>query len=240
MKQLRSLKPMLLVVAAAVAGCSFPLVAQAPDASAPAAKAMSCAERSADARPPTHPIVELVRCVAATDDLYDHEHLIDETLRIQSGRRYRESKNIWGISVVIDGGRHQTNEIRHLPEGIIELSYSRIDLDLGLGAGEKGRKFRKKRYLAFDTSSEKICIRPEDIFSVFGRQSSFAPTPIMLFALAIVPGTTPSAPSIPRISYTASNFFAGDGSGSIDFEFSDKGCVSLIAIWRDGGVRQVR
>jgi len=218
MKRVRRLEPVLLVAAAAVAGCGAPPVAQAPKA--PAAKAMSCTERSAAARPPKNPIVELAWCIAETDNLYDPDHLFHETLGI---RDYGTSEGItWGVKAGAGA-----NKNKDLPKGIGDFFFTR--------KSPKGLNEPGNRYLSFDVDPRKSCVRMADIAATFGEDYWLSAVPISVPAPALA-GASPSLqelkPNPYGIFYKSPRLFMRDASGSVNFDFRYGECVVHIDLQR--------
>ena len=220
MKRLRRFKPVLLVIAAGVAGCGAPPVMQPSQAIAPTVKAMSCTERSASARPPKNPIVELAWCIAETDDLYDPDHLFHETLGIKN---YGTSEGItWGVQAAAG-----TNERRHLPQGIGDFFFQRKSPK---GVSEPG-----SRYLSFDINPQKSCVRMTDIAATFGEDFWLSAIPISVPSPAVT-GTSPSIQK-PKLNpygifYRSPRLFMKDASGAASFYFRHDECVVQVTLQR--------
>jgi hypothetical protein len=165
-----------LLTTVAIAGCgsppsllqleAVPLEATATSTTNP----MSCVERSAAARPPKHPIVELAWCIAETDELYDPDHLFHETLGIKN---YSTSEGInWGLQAGANG-----KENAKLPGGVRFLFMRKTPK----GPNEPG-----DRYLSISMDYRNACVRMKDIAPTFGEYSWSMAVPIIIPSPALL------------------------------------------------------
>lgn len=220
MKRLRRFKPALLVIATAVTGCGTPPAMRPSEANTPPVKAMSCTEKSASARPPKNPIVELAWCIAETDDLYDPDHLFYETLGIKN---YGASEGItWGVQAAAG-----TSESRHLPNGIGDFFFQR--------KSPKGLNEPGSRYLSFDINPQKSCLRMADIAATFGEDFWLSAIPISVPAPALA-GASPTLQK-PKLNpygifYKSPRLFMRDASGAVSFYFQYGECAVQVTLQR--------
>ena len=225
MKQSRRFTPAILIVAAAIAGCSAPPIAQAPKASTPAATPVSCTERSAAARPPKNPIVELAWCIAETDNLYDPDHLFHETLGLKD---YGTAEVPWGTRAFAGDKREQFD---HLPVGILGFEYTRKSPEAHQAYGD--------RYFSFELDPKKACVRMEDIFATFGQDFRLSQVPISVPSPASnpVPNSTEQIERNPYgISYRTPALFRSDSRGSVNFDFRHETCLLHVDLQRSVGL----
>jgi hypothetical protein len=226
MKRLLKLKIALLTMAA-IAGCGSPPSLQEMESAplqvngSPSAVALSCVERSAAARPPKHPIVELAWCIAETDELFDPDHLFHDTLGIE---KYTTSEGItWGLKT---GG--DPNQNVKLPKGIRYFSFLR---KIPKANSELG-----KRDFSIQLESKNSCVRMSDVMATFGADSWLTAVPIAIPS----PATAVGSPSFVKresnpygIFYKSPRLFMRDASGSVSFFFRNEECVEYISLQRD-------
>ena len=225
MKRLLKLKIALLTMAA-IAGCGSPPSLQEMESAplqvnaSPSAVPLSCVERSAAARPPKHPIVELVWCIAETDELYDPDHLFHETLGIKN---YSTSEGInWGLQAGANG-----KENAKLPGGVRFLFMRKTPK----GPNEPG-----DRYLSISMDYRNACVRMKDIAPTFGEYSWSMAVPIIIPSPALLGASSPSLKSKVNpygIFFKSPRLFMNDASGSVSFTFNYEECVSHVSIQRD-------
>jgi hypothetical protein len=216
----------VLIAALAVAGCSGPLSVQkmgtAPLAATvpPAVSANSCIERSAAALPPKNPVVELVWCIAETDELYDPNHLFRQTLGVAK----------YSVREVVAGGVRASSDGEnniYLPRGMSSLNFIRRD--------PKGPHEPGNRNFYIETNHNDVCITMEEVKATFGENWWLSPIPIAVPIGAV--GGAPS-PSLKEklnpygIFFKSPKLFMGDVSGSVDFEFEYQKCVRHISVQR--------
>ncbi|MFZ3121503.1 MAG: hypothetical protein WA159_24660 [Variovorax sp.] len=169
--------------------------------------------------------MELVWCIAETDDLYDPDHLFHETLGIKN---YRRLESVGSAIQALAGGRFHADEIRHLPTGLSGFFYTR---SIPTTPETPGR-----RYLSLSVDPEKSCIRMEDIFATFGRDYRLSPVPIRVPSPTL-PGTSPSHEPQKLnpygVSYQSARLFGGHPSGYVSFRFDYGECVLDINLQRN-------
>ncbi|MGF6528376.1 hypothetical protein [Variovorax sp. PvP013] len=225
MKRPRKINLMLLLTAA-IAGCSVPPRIQAVETAPLTATASlvmpakSCIERSAATLPPKHPIVELVWCIAETDELYDPGHLFSRTLGIKN---YKTSEGItWGVQAAAGA-----EENAHLPKGMLSFLFMRKN--------PEGLKELGDRYLSIVLEPKVSCVRMEDVAAIFGKDSWLSAVPISVPNRSSngLPRSTAIATSNPYgIFYKSPRLFMRDPSGLVDFDFRYEECVKHISIQR--------
>jgi hypothetical protein len=226
MKRLLKLKIALLTMAA-IAGCGSPPSLQEMESAplqvnaSPSAVPLSCVERSAAARPPKHPIVELVWCIAETDELYDPDHLFHETLGI---KKYTTSEGVpWGIKTGAGA-----NENTQLPAGIFSFIFERKTLK---GIDEPGN-----RYLSISMGYPGVCVKTADVEATFGKDSWLTAVPIVVPSSAsagVLPLSSKSKVNPYGIFFKSPRLFMRDASGSVSFIFKNEECLSHITIQRN-------
>jgi hypothetical protein len=214
-----------LLTTVAIAGCGSPpslLQSEAVPLEATATSTtnpMSCVERSAAARPPKHPIVELAWCIAETDELFDPDHLFHDTLGIE---KYTTSEGItWGLKT---GG--DPNKNVKLPKGIRYFTFQRTS--------PKGNSEPGLRNLLIDLDYQKVCVKMPDVKATFGDDSWLSPIQVSAPAPANknFPFASREISGPADIFYKSPRLFMRDISGSVSFDFRNNECVEHISIQR--------
>jgi hypothetical protein len=225
MRRIQSLKPKAALLAVGLLGiaCSS---APSKDTAPPQASLspeISCAAKSKRTQAPRNSIAELVWCVAATDNLWDPDHLFGKTLDIKS---FSTSAGItWGIQAAAGGSGHP-DRVQHLPDGIEVILYQRMD--------PKGLTQPGHINVDFSIDPAKSCVTLRALAETFGSEYWLMAEPVVAPAPAL-----PGAPQpfrresqIYGIFFKSPRLFMGDPSGQVNFRFQHTNCVRSVTVHR--------
>ncbi|MBS0339872.1 MAG: hypothetical protein JSS56_05065 [Proteobacteria bacterium] len=122
---------------------------------------ISCIERAAVTQSPGHPLLELTKCIVATDDMTDPDHLYKQVLRIND---YSKVSQKWGLQVFSDSRNLNFNS---LPIGIKFIDYTKSNRD------EKYHPGRRRLHMGL--KKDQSCVSLDQATDIFGENFKFIP-----------------------------------------------------------------